>query len=81
MSELKTFTNFKYNLPNLPENVFNGLAELLVLIFDGKNLITLPENVFQCLTELTVIALDDNRLATLPENIFKYQTNDARKYF
>ena len=58
------------HLRALPQDVFQGLGNLKVLLLDRNSLIVVPEGVFGELSSLTGLDLGSNALTTLPEGIF-----------
>lgn len=57
------------NFTTLPEDIFNGLAELRTLNIVKNPLTTLPPNIFKELFNLKKLSLSQNQLTALPENI------------
>eukprot|EP00435_Cladocopium_sp_Y103_P059771 s593_g21.t1 len=60
-----------FDLETLPENAFENLTGLEVLVLSTNRLKTLPEKIFQNLKTLKTLGLGQNRLGMLPEKIFQ----------
>lgn len=57
-------------MPELPEDVFNGLEGLESLYLYNNGLQLLPRNIFASLTKLRLLNLADNNFRRLPKGIF-----------
>ena len=59
------------HLRALPQDAFQGLGNLKVLLLDRNSLIVVPEGVFGELSHLQMLGLGENSIASLPEGIFQ----------
>ena len=59
------------HLRALPQDAFQGLGNLKVLLLDRNSLIVVPEGVFGELSHLQMLGLSENSIASLPEGIFQ----------
>ena len=57
-------------MEDLPDGVFDNLANLTILDIDGNNLTSLDEGVFDNMTRLQTLWLNRNDLRALPPGIF-----------
>ena len=55
---------------SLPEDVFDGLSNLVGLDLYGNKLTSLPENIFDGLSNLRDLSLHRTDLRSLPEDVF-----------
>lgn len=58
------------DLTTLPDNIFNGLNNLLSLRLSGTNLTTIPEKILNSPTQLEWLDLSQNHLTALFEHTF-----------
>ena len=57
-------------LSELPEDVFDGLSKVKLLLLHNNELSALPEDVFDGLANLETLSLYSNELGELPEDVF-----------
>ena len=71
LSDRKAPTGERTKSPtSLPEDVFDGLSNLVGLDLYGNKLTSLPENIFDGLSNLRSLWLQHNELTCLPKGIF-----------
>lgn len=57
-------------LEELPEQLFDGLNNLVLIELGGNKLVNLPDHIFEGLNNLRTLGLSFNQLGNLPDHLF-----------
>ena len=71
LSDLFRLDLSKNSLSSLPEDVFDSVPNLGLLVLSNNELSALPDGVFQGMSNLFSLDLSKNSLSSLPDNVFE----------